>query len=110
MGMGGVIVGIAGFFATLVTLVLLSGHEDGADGKIRLFPIDRIYTETCVLLWAVVTAVILYFCKRLGMMVIGLFASEEHLAYWRLLLKYLMPLLKLQVFTLLLHPLQWLNM
>ena len=44
MGMGGVIVGIAGFFATLVTLVLLSGHEDGADGKIRLFPIDRIYT------------------------------------------------------------------
>ena len=88
MGMGGVIVGIAGFFATLVTLVLLSGHEDGADGKIRLFPIDRIYTETCVLLWAVVTAVILYFCKRLGMMVIGLFASEEHLAYWSKLLKY----------------------
>ena len=87
MGMGGVIVGIAGFFATLVTLVLLSGHEDGADGKIRLFPIDRIYTETCVLLWAVVTAVILYFCKRLGMMVIGLFASEEHLAYWSKLLK-----------------------
>ena len=88
MGMGGVIVGIAGFFATLVTLVLLSGHEDGADGKIRLFPIDRIYTETSVLLWAVVTAVILYFCKRLGMMVIGLFASEEHLAYWSKLLKY----------------------
>ena len=88
MGMGGVIVGIAGFFATLVTLVLLSGHEDGADVKIRLFPIDRIYTETCVLLWAVVTAVILYFCKRLGMMVIGLFASEEHLAYWSKLLKY----------------------
>ena len=92
MGMGGVIVGIAGFFATLVTLVLLSGHEDGADGKIRLFPIDRIYTETSVLLWAVVTAVILYFCKRLGMMVIGLFASEEHLAYWSKLLKYVIHL------------------
>ena len=87
MGMGGVIVGIAGFFATLVTLVLLSGHEDGADGKIRLFPIDRIYTETCVLLWAVVTAVILYSARDWDDGDRSV-ASEEHLAYWNKLLKY----------------------
>ena len=89
MGMGGVVAGIAGFFTTLVALVLLSGHEEELNGEIRLFPIDKMYTEPCVLLWAAVTAVILFFCKRLGIMVIGLFASEEHLAYWNKLLKYI---------------------
>ncbi len=88
MGMGGVVTGIAGFFATLVALVLLSGHEEELNGEIRLFPIDKMYTEPCVLLWAAVTAVLLCFCKKLGILVIGLFASEEHLAYWNKLLKY----------------------
>lgn len=88
VGMGAVIAGMVGFFTTLVALVLLSGHEDELGGAIRLFPIDKMYTESCVLLCAAATAGILYFCRKLGIMVIGLFASEEHLAYWNKLLKY----------------------
>ena len=88
VGMGSVVAGIAGFFTTLVALFLLSGHEDELGGQIRLFPIDEMYTEPCVLLWAVATAGILYFCRKLGILVIGLFASEERLAYWNKLLKY----------------------
>ena len=85
VGMGAVIAGMVGFFTTLVALVLLSGHEDELGGEIRLFPID---TESCVLLCAAATAGILYLCRKLGILVIGLFASEEHLAYWNKLLKY----------------------
>ena len=88
VGMGAVIAGMVGFFTTLVALVLLSGHEDELGGAIRLFPIDKMYTESCVLLCAAATAGILYFCRKLGIMVIGLFASEEHLDYWNKLLKY----------------------
>lgn len=88
VGMGAVIAGMVGFFTTLVALVLLSGHEDELGGEIRLFPIDKMYTESCVLLCAAATAGILYLCRKLGILVIGLFASEEHLAYWNKLLKY----------------------
>ncbi len=49
MGMGGVIVGIAGFFATLVTLVLYPAMKMEQMARSVFFPIDRIYTETCVL-------------------------------------------------------------
>ncbi len=88
VGMGAVIAGMVGFFTTLVALVLLSGHEDELGGAIRLFPIDKMYTESCVLLCAAATAGILYLCRKLGILVIGLFASEEHLDYWNKLLKY----------------------
>ena len=88
VGMGAVIAGMVGFFTTLVALLLLSGHEDELGGAIRLFPIDKMYTESCVLLCAAATAGILYLCRKLGIMVIGLFASEEHLDYWNKLLKY----------------------
>ena len=88
VGMGGVVAGIAGFFTTLVALVLLSGHEEELGGEIRLFPVDKMYTEPCILLWAAATAGILYLCRKLGILVIGLFAAEENLAYWNKLLKY----------------------
>ena len=50
MGMGGVIVGFIGLFAALVWLVFLSGHTDNLDSEIRLYPVDRIPTEVCILL------------------------------------------------------------
>lgn len=89
MGMGGVIVGFIGLFAALVWLVYLSGHTDSLDSEIRLYPIDRIPTEVCILLGAVAVAVLLLWGKRLGMMIIGLFASEEHLPFWNKMLRYL---------------------
>lgn len=89
MGMGGVIVGFIGLFAALVWLVFLSGHTDNLDSEIRLYPVDRIPTEVCILLGAVAAAVLLLWGKRLGMMVIGLFFSEEHLPFWNKMLRYL---------------------
>ena len=89
MGMGGVIVGFIGLFVALVWLVFLSGHTDNLDSEIRLYPVDRIPTEVCILLGAVAAAVLLLWGKRLGMMVIGLFFSEEHLPFWNKMLRYL---------------------
>lgn len=89
MGMGGVIVGFIGFFATLVWLMFLSGHTDSLDSEIRLYPIDRIPTELCILIGAVAAAALLIWGKRMGMMVIGLFVNEEHLPFWNKLLRYL---------------------
>lgn len=89
MGMGGVIVGFIGLFAALVWLVFLSGHTDSLDSEIRLYPVDRIPTEVCILLGAVAAAVLLLWGKRLGMMVIGLFFSEEHLPFWNKMFRYL---------------------
>ena len=77
MGMGGVIVGFIGLFAALVWLVFLSGHTDNLDSEIRLYPVDRIPTEVCILLGAVAAAVLLLWGKRLGMMVIGLFSVRN---------------------------------
>ena len=65
MGMGGVIVGFIGLFAALVWLVFLSGHTDNLDSEIRLYPVDRIPTEVCILLGAVAAAVLLLWGKRL---------------------------------------------
>lgn len=87
MGMGGVIVGFTGLFAVLAWLVFLSGHTDSLDSEIHLYPVDRIPTEACILLGAVAIAVLLLWGKRLGMMVIGLFASEKNLPFWNKMLR-----------------------
>lgn len=89
MGMGGVIVGFIGLFVTLVWLIFLSGHTHGLDSEIRLYPVDRIPMELCILSGAVAAAVLLLWGKRLGMMVIGLFAREENLPFWNKMLRYL---------------------
>lgn len=89
MGMGGVIVGFIGLFITLVWLIFLSGHTDSLDSEIRLYPADRIPMELCVLAGAVAAAALLLWGKRLGMMVIGLFAREENLPFWNKMLRYL---------------------
>ena len=85
------------FFTTLVALFLLSGREDELGGRIRLFPIDEMYTEPCVLLWA--AALPVSCSRKLGILVIGLFASEERLAYWNKLLKYGMILMDAAFFA-----------
>ena len=87
MGMGGVIVGFTGLFAVLAWLVFLLGHTDSLDSEIHLYPVDRIPTEACILLGAVAIAVLLLWGKRLGMMVIGLFASEKNLPFWNKMLR-----------------------
>ena len=89
MGMGGVIVGFIGLFVTLVWLIFLSGHTHSLDSEIRLYPVDRIPMELCILSGAVAAAVLLLWGKRLGMMVIGLFAREENLPFWNKMLRYL---------------------
>lgn len=89
MGMGGVLAGLIGTFATLAILMLLSGHTSGLLDEIRLFPIDKIPTEMCILLWGVAAAVLLYAGSRVGALFMGLFAPQEQLAYWKKVIRML---------------------
>lgn len=87
LGMGGVIVGITGCLATLILLVIMSGHLTEGSEEIRLFPIDEIRTEICLIMWAVATAVILYIGRFLGIRLFSLFVSEDEWPYWNKVIK-----------------------
>lgn len=86
-GMGGVILGVIGAMATLAGLLILSGHVTEGSDEIRLHPIDEIYTEICVLLWAVATAVFLYFGRYVGIRLMSLFLMEEQWPYCNKIIK-----------------------
>lgn len=59
LGIGGVLVGLMGCLATLAFLMLGSGHMTESSEDIRLFPIDEVYTELSLVLWAAATALFL---------------------------------------------------
>lgn len=87
LGMGGVIVGITGCLATLILLIIMSGHVAEGSDEIRLFPIDEIRVELCLLMWAVVTAAVLYIGRYLGIRLFSLFVSEDEWPYWNKVIK-----------------------
>lgn len=82
LGIGGVIAGMIGCLATLVMLMIMSGHLTDGSEDIRLFPVDEIPTELCLILWAVVTAFFLYIGRYLGIRLFSLFVSENQYYYW----------------------------
>lgn len=82
MGMGGVILGLVGCFATLLFMTIVSGHVDEESDEIRLYPIDEIYTEFFLILWAVGSAVAIVLIQYAGIRLISLFAAEEQWDYW----------------------------
>ena len=86
-GMGGVICGVVGCLATLAMLMLLSGHVVEGSEEIRLYPIDEIYTELCLLIWAVAAAVLLYFGRYVGIRLLSLFLAEEEWTFWNKMVK-----------------------
>ena len=87
MGIAGVILGIIGCLATLVILVLMSGHITEGSEDIRLFPIDEIYTEPCFLLWAGATIGALFVGRYVGIRIFSLFVSENQWNYWYKIIK-----------------------
>lgn len=89
MGIAGVIMGSIGVIITLMFLVILSGHILEGNQEIRLFPVDEIYTEVCLLLWAVATAVALYFGRYVGNRLMSLFFEESQWSYWSKVIKLL---------------------
>lgn len=89
LGMVGVVSGSIGVLITLAFLVLLSGHVLEGEQNIRLFPIDELYTEVCLLLWAVATAVALYFGRYVGNRLMSLFFEESQWSYWSKMIKLL---------------------
>ncbi len=89
MGMAGVVAGSIGALITLAFLVLLSGHVAEGGSDIRLFPVDEMYTEICLLMWAAATAVILYFGRYVGNRLMSLFFEEKQWPYWSKVIKLL---------------------
>lgn len=87
LGMIGVIVGLLGCMATLVALMLMSGHLTPGSDEIRLFPVDEIDTELCLILWAAGTAGFLYLGRYVGIRLFSLFVAEGQWPYWNKVIK-----------------------
>lgn len=89
LGIGGVIAGTLGCLATLAALVLMSGHLTPGSDEIRLFPVDEIYTELYLILWAALTALFLYVGRYVGIRLFSLFVAEGQWPYWNKVIKVL---------------------
>ena len=87
MGMGSVILGGLGCVVTLAMLMLMSGHTTDGSAEIRLFPIDDIHTELCLILWAAATAVFIHIGRYVGIRLFSLFAPNEQWNYWNKMIK-----------------------
>ena len=66
---------------------LMSGHTTDGSTEIRLFPIDEIHTELCLILWAAATAVFIYIGRYVGIRLFSLFAPNEQWNYWNKMIK-----------------------
>ena len=87
LGIGGIIAGVLGCIATLAALILMSGHLTPESDEIRLFPIDEIYTELCVAVWAALTALFLLGGRYVGIRLFSLFVAEGQWPYWNKVIK-----------------------
>lgn len=89
LGMVSVVAGSTGAFITLLFLVLLSGHGLEGEQKIELFPVDEIYVELFLVLWAVATIIVFYSGKYVGNRLMSLFFGENQWFYWSKMVKLL---------------------
>lgn len=87
LGIGGVIAGMVGCLVTLALLMLMSGHLTDGSEEIRLFPVDEIPTEICLILWAGAAFFFLYVGRYLGIRLFSLFVSESQWYYWNKIIK-----------------------
>ena len=87
LGIGGVLVGLMGCLATLAFLMLGSGHMTESSEDIRLFPIDEVYTELSLVLWAAATALFLSVGRYVGIRLFSLFVAEGQWPYWNKVIK-----------------------
>ena len=82
LGMGGVILGLLGCFATLLFMAIVSGHVEDGSEEIRLYPVDEIYTEAFLALWAGAAAGAVALIRYCGPWLVSLFAIEDQWEYW----------------------------
>lgn len=87
LGIAGVIAGILGCLATLAALMLMSGHLAPGSDEIRLYPVDEIYTELYLVLWAAATAAFLFAGRYVGIRLFSLFVAEGQWPYWNKIIK-----------------------
>lgn len=87
LGIGCVIAGLVGTLATMAMLMLMSGHLTEGDEKIRLFPIDELPLELCLVLWTAAAALFLYVGRFLGIRLFSLFVAEGQWPYWNKVIK-----------------------
>lgn len=87
MGMAGVVVGIVGCMATILLLMIMSGHAYAASRKIRLYPADETRTEVGIAIWVIGVLAGLYLGRIVGNRLISLFFKENQWGYWIKLLK-----------------------
>lgn len=87
MGMAGVAAGTAGCLATVLLLMLMSGHAYAASQKIRLYPADEAKTEVGLAIWVIGVLAALYLGRIVGNRLISLFFKENQWGYWIKLLK-----------------------
>lgn len=89
VGMAGVVVGMVGCLATILLLMMMSGHTYAGSQNIRLYPSDETFTEVGLALWVICVFACLYLGKIVGNRLISLFFKEDQWNYWIKLMKIL---------------------
>ena len=89
VGMAGVVVGMVGCLATILLLMMMSGHTYAGSQNIRLYPSDETFTEVGLVLWVICVFACLYLGKIVGNRLISLFFKQDQWNYWIKLMKIL---------------------
>ncbi|MCD7906880.1 MAG: HAMP domain-containing histidine kinase, partial [Clostridium sp.] len=89
VGMAGVVVGMEGCLATILLLMMMSGHTYAGSQNIRLYLSDETFTEVGLALWVIYVFACLYLGKIVGNRLISLFFKEDQWNYWIKLMKIL---------------------
>ena len=89
VGMAGVVVGMVGCLATILLLMMMSGHTFAGSEDIRLYPSDETFTEVGLAMWVICVFVCLYLGKLVGNRLISLFFKEDQWGYWIKLMRIL---------------------
>lgn len=89
IGMACVVIGIIGCLATILLLMIMSGHAFAGSQAIRLYPVDETFTEVGLVMWVICVFACLYLGKIVGNRLISLFFKEDQWGYWIKLMKIL---------------------
>lgn len=89
VGMAGVVVGMVGCLATILLLMMMSGHTFAGSEDIRLYPSDETFTEVGLAMWVICVFACLYLGKLVGNRLISLFFKEDQWGYWIKLMRIL---------------------
>lgn len=89
MGMAGVVAGSMGCLATILLLMMMSGHTYAGSQSIRLYPADETFTEVGIAMWVACVCACLYLGRIIGNRLISLFFKEDQWGYWIKLMKVL---------------------